>query len=217
MTVGLGSPVQQLCLVPSTVVNNTLIIGTDDCPDSNSTLEQCSVRYGGLFNVSEAGSSFTKVPLSILAPDPDWVNFASPLPGFTLAGNTTMQLSYEMPVSNFPVAVITEGTTHNVGQLGLSVDSVFLDLLNSTGSVHGFGLNAGSQSVLNPRSGSLVIGGYDQASINGIFTNYSVTYHSIGRVCPFQVNIEKLVLRRPGVKDIELSSEGSEIPACIEP
>jgi hypothetical protein len=82
----------------------------------------------------------------------------------------------------------------------------------------GFGLNAGSQSVGAERDGNIVIGGYDKSSIDGYFTNYSMgDEFQTQRVCSNQVIIESLKLRRPGMDDVDISSEGHPIPACVEP
>jgi hypothetical protein len=51
LQVGIASPPQEVCLVPSTVVNNTVIMTTEiSTNDNSSTLAQCDSRRGGLFN-----------------------------------------------------------------------------------------------------------------------------------------------------------------------
>lgn len=85
--------------------------------------------------------------------------------------------------------------------------------------VAAFGFLAGSLPISRPRDGHLVIGGYDAASLAGPFTNYSMSDATTAgnHVCPLQVVVEQLLLIRPELPDIELSSEGTPITSCIEP
>ncbi|MCJ1246763.1 hypothetical protein MMC30_003972 [Trapelia coarctata] len=197
-------------------------MGVEVCSDDhNSTLAQCSSRRGGLFDIAAAGSSFVGISLMDLAADAGWQEIMKPLPPFTVAGNTTLQLPADISVP-MSIAVITQGQNHTAGHIGLGIDSVFLHALVSQGlaSAPAFGMNAGSQSHSNPRDGSLVLGGYDKASVNGHFTNYSMDYPVIqrteSRICPLQVIIEKLVLRPASGVDVELISGSQPTPACIE-
>jgi hypothetical protein len=144
-------------------------------------------------------------------------------PQALLAGTTELQLPPNNDLSKYPIGIITSGNYQNVGHLGLANDSDFLHSVLSDGLIpaNGFGLNAGSQSVANPRDGGLVLGGYDLASIDGAFFNFSVTAaDSSEKECPLQVTIALLVLRFPlaeGFTDVTLTSSGILIPACIEP
>jgi hypothetical protein len=224
LLVGIGdnSLLQEVCLIPSTVVNNTLVQGVEVCSvaqNPNDTIPACRSRRGGLFNHSI--SSFTTIsPDQILAQDPAWASFMSPFPNFTVAGNSTLFFPSDLSIGDFPIGVITQGQNSSAGHLGLANNSVFLQLLVQGGLAPsmGFGLNVGSQSVALPRDGNLVIGGYDKSSIDGYFANYSMEeVFQTKRVCSNQVVIESLKLRRPGLDDVDISSEGHPIPACIEP
>lgn len=220
-----GSPRGELCLVPSTVVNNTILMGTDICrPDNNpnSTIEQCRSRRGNLFNVAAAGTSFAPLPTSSLVQDSGWALIMAPFEPFQQAGKTTLNMRLDASV-NMPVAVVTSGNNHTTHEAGLGLNSVLLESLLDAGliAVRAFGLNAGSQSAARPRAGSLTLGGYDQASVDGPFVDYPMDYalHEsiVTRVCPIQVKIRRLTLRLAGREDIVLSDEGSAIDACIEP
>lgn len=213
---------QELCFVPSTVVNNTLVMGAEVCSnDHNGTLAQCTSRRGGLFDIAAAGSSFVNISLADLAADTGWREIMKPLPPFTVAGKTTLQLPADISVP-MSIAVITQGQNHTAGHLGLGLGSVFLRNLVSQGlaTAPAFGINAGSQSHSNPRDGSLVLGGYDKASVNGHFINYTMEYPVIqrteSRICPLQVTIEKLIFRSASGADVELISVSQPTPACIE-
>lgn len=137
-------------------------------------------------------------------------------------------LQLDSALSSYPLGIIISGRNQNVGHLGLANDSAaFRHTAPVKGLIPaiGFGLNAGSQSVKNPRSGHLVLGGYDQSSLNGTFFRYPIrdttsTTSFGGRECPLQVKIIKLVLRLQtldGFDDVELKAPGPSFPACIEP
>jgi hypothetical protein len=217
----LADPLQYLCVVPSTVVNSTLVISSNFCQtESNITNAQCESLCGNTFNTSSAGSSYTSSSASaVLAPNPVWADLS---PEALLAGTTELQLPNK-ELSKYPIGIITSGDHQNVGHFGLANDSDFLNYAVCDGLIpaNGFGLNAGSQSVANPRDGSLVLGGYDLASVGGAFYNFSVaTVGSSERECPLQVTITLMVLRFPladGFTDVTLTSSGVLIPACIEP
>ncbi|ERF72359.1 hypothetical protein EPUS_06115 [Endocarpon pusillum Z07020] len=216
---------QELCLVPSTALNNSILMGVDVCrPDNrpNSTLDQCRSRRGGLLDVAAMGSSFIPIATSSLVPDDGWRMIMAPSQPFQQAGKTTLNLLSDASIE-MPVAIVTEGQNHTTSELGLGLSSVFLQSLVDAGLIAArvFGLNAGSQSTAQPREGSLVLGGYDMASISSHFTEYPMDYPLLedisNRVCPLQVKIRKLILRPADGDDITLSDEGSDIDACIEP
>ena len=212
---------QALCLSPSFVVNNTVIMATEICTVNNenlSTLLQCISRRGGVLNVNETTSGFVITSQGDLAPDPVWDSFNPP---FAEAANTTIQLASDISLSSYPIALAFSGQNSSVSQLGLANDSVFLhEIINAgSSSVAGFSLLLGSQSVLNPRDGHLIVGGYDAASLAGPFYNYSMsnTTTAGNRVCSLQVEVEELTLSRPGVEDVVLVSPGTPMTSCVEP
>jgi hypothetical protein len=115
-----------------------------------------------------------------------------------------------------------QGQNLNANQLGLANNSVLLHSLVLAGNLVSlsFGLFAGSQSISTPRDGHIVFGGYDAALINGPFNNYSMSNTTLAgsRVCSLEVIVTQLTLRRPGVTtDVQLLSDGTLMPSCIEP
>ena len=217
--VGLAPPMQNLCLEPSLVVNNTVIMATEICTnDNSSTLSQCISRRGGLFNENETTSDFVIASQGDLSPDPVWDSFN---PHFAMAANTTIQFPTDISLSSYPIALAQAGQNSSVSQLGLANNSVFLRHLASAGLSTGAGFSylAGSQSVSNPRPGHIVFGGYDAASLDGPFYNFTLsnTTTAGSRVCSLQVEVEQLVLSRPGLSDLPLVSGGTPMTSCIEP
>jgi hypothetical protein len=219
LQVDIALPPQYLCVVPSTVVNNTAVMSTEVCQnDNSSTPAQCISRRGGEFNDNGAGSFNASSPQVALAPDPVWNSFNPP---FTNAGYTNIEFSSDISLSNFPIAVVLSAENSSESQLGLANDSVFLRSIVSAGlsPSRGFGLLAGSQSVLQPRDGHIVFGGYDAASLAGPFVNYSISNATDAgdHVCSLQVTVEQLILRHPGLDDVQIVSTGNPMPSCIEP
>jgi hypothetical protein len=81
-----------------------------------------------------------------------------------------------------------------------------------------FGFLAGSQSITLPRDGHIVFGGFDDASVEGSFTNYSMSNTTVtgDRPCSLAVDVIGLTLRLPDGNEVELIS--SEVmPSCVEP
>jgi hypothetical protein len=209
---------QDLCVVPSTVVNNTVIIEAAICTNGNtSDLAQCISHSGGTFNFRQPSSYYENISVQSLVPDDAWTSLNT---AFSGAGNARIQFSSEVTLPHFPIALVSEGQYLHANQLGLANDSTLLHSLVSAGlsSALGFGLFAGSQSAAHPRDGSIVFGGYDSALIDGMFTTYAISDSTKfnHRACPLQVDVLKVTLRRPNLTDIAISSEGYIMASCIE-
>jgi hypothetical protein len=207
------------CLLAAQVVNNTVITEIEICnSDHSSNFNQCISRRGGTFNFDVSTSSYSNASLESLASDPEWNSLNPP---FGAAGNGTLGLA-STSLQHFLIAIALQGQNLNANQLGLANNSVLLHSLVFAGKLLSlsFGLFAGSQSVSKPRDGHIVFGGYDNALVNGQFSNYSMSNTTLvgSRVCSLEVIVTKLTLRRPGVTtDVQLLSDGNLMPSCIEP
>lgn len=217
--IGIASPEQDLCFLTSLVVNNTVVMANNICTSDNSSMiYQCISRRGGVFNENQTTSDFIISSQADLAPDPVWDSFNPP---FAKAANATIQLASDISLPSYPIGLVELAPNSSVSQLGLANDSVFLRELVNAGltSVPAFGLLAGSQSVQQPRDGHLIVGGYDSASLNGPFVNYTMSNTTAAgdRVCSLQVEVDELILSRPGQDDFQLVSKGTPMTSCIEP
>jgi hypothetical protein len=224
VTLTLSTPSQFVCVVPSTVVNSTLLIGSDYCQNfANGTAAQCESLSGNTFNIGAAGTSYNASTASaVLGSNPVWSKISSQT---LLAGNTSLFLPPKI-VTSYPIGIITVGNNQNAGHLGLATNSQFLQAAIDDGLItqKGFGLDAGSQSIANPRPGKLVLGGYDQASMPQLVppSVYPIgTSSDSERDCPLQVTIAQLTLRFPSsggnFTDFNLTEAGINVPACVEP
>jgi hypothetical protein len=213
---------QPLCVVPSGVVNNTVITETEICTTDHTSGEdsaQCISRRGGTFNYASASSSYSNISTGSLAPDFVWNTFNPPFGG---AGTATIQFPSDLSLPNFPVAIALQGQNLNANQLGLANDSVLLQSFASSGitSSMSFGIFAGSQSISRPRDGHIIFGGYDASLLDGPFNNYSMsdTPQAGSRLCSLEVVVNQITLRRPGVpNDVQLLIDATPMPSCIEP
>ena len=86
-----------------------------------------------------------------------------------------------------------------------------------------WGLNSGSQSYSLPRDGSLVLGGYDQSSIDGDFhfTRDIIAGGVVNqRPCPLQITLSGLTLTVDGPKGAKSNTyavPASKVTVCLEP
>jgi len=220
LSITLASPPQELCVMPSVFTNNTFIPTVEVCSsDNTSTFAACTSRRGGLLDIATSGANFTAITASNDSP-PD-VNWAAidPTNMYSRKGDISLRLPYDISIPVDPIKTIEGGQKHNVGHFGLSISAPILQLLSDMkGLVKGWALDAGSQSVSDPREGYLIIGGYDPQRVGAYTKNYTLTdTQTSGRVCSLYVTITELILSRPETDDVTLISMGEEIPACIDP
>lgn len=223
------------CLSPSMFVDNTLLMDTSLCQDGHrgegeNTQAQCESRRGGPVNISALNGAFTAGTESDLAVDRNWVNLMDHAGikdnVYGTIGKINMNLPNDLSLTAYPVGVINQGQDHNAAHLGLGPNSTFLRALGASGMdpALGFGLNVGSQGAIESRSGTLVIDGYDAASVSGAWHNYSINHNTPDpgdRICPLQVVVEELTVKfANGTQSGSLLGSGlgrSTPSACIEP
>lgn len=218
--VKIASPAQSMCLEPSTVVNNVVIMTQDICTNpENETVAQCASRRGGWLDIATALEDFNGTSINELAPDLEW-DILNP-PGYAKAARTMIQFPTDIQLDSALVALAgAEAANSSVGQLGLGNDSVILKEMIDAGlsPSNGFAYLAGSQSIDSARNGHLIVGGYDKQSVVGNFTNFALnTTWESARLCPLHVTVTGVMLQRAGKEDEPLITSGASIPACIEP
>ncbi|KAK3939396.1 hypothetical protein QBC46DRAFT_438060 [Diplogelasinospora grovesii] len=212
-----------LCVVPSTVVNSTFlqsseICGSDQLADNGYTMTpaQCRSRRGGFITVSDVASAAID-GLDTL--NPGWISIGNVI---KFAAQAPLQLLTK--TVTVVEGLITEGQMSTTSHLGLAASSTLLQAMKDAGLIlaRSWGLNAGSSSVLFPRDGSLVLGGFDQASLAGPFNEYAIAVPDIlsDRHCPLQISVTGLTLniKTPNQTVSEtLVDNSNKLPACIEP
>ncbi|KAG8806803.1 hypothetical protein FRC17_004805, partial [Serendipita sp. 399] len=178
IAINVGSPLQDLCMLPSTFTNNTFIPTVEVCSrDQTTSLATCASRRGGLLEMASSGASFSSISeVDDHPPDVNWVLHIDETYEYTQKGNITLSLPSEVSLPNFRIKTIEGGQRHNVGHFGLSQSSPVLQrLFDERGLVKGFALDAGSQSSSHPRDGHLILGGYDPRKMGAFIKNFTLT------------------------------------------
>ncbi|KAK4182894.1 hypothetical protein QBC35DRAFT_139597 [Podospora australis] len=214
----------ELCFVPSTVLNDTFLT-TDELCGSPEMLKvhgipispaQCSSRRGGLVSPSK----LREVPISTLGSNTGWDSLKNSIDG---AADVTLKLFRQS--FSMTAGLIEHGQNSSASHLGLATNSTFLRTLKEKGLIGAmsFGLNVGSQSVQRPRGGSLVLGGWDQASMSSSsFYEFDIAKTKLqNRECPLQVRITALSMNvKTGSNSTNtksIFSGATGIDVCIEP
>ncbi|KAK0649778.1 hypothetical protein B0T16DRAFT_324696 [Cercophora newfieldiana] len=215
----------EICVSPSTTVNSTFLTEISVCADNQldmssepsqknvtMTAQQCRSRRGGFVDKSALATADVQTVKDL---NPGWGIFGNKL---TAAASATLQLLDER--ITVVVGLITEGQKSTQSHLALSSGSTLLRGLKESGLIGAlsWGLNSGSQSVLFPRVGSLVLGGFDKGSLAGPFFDYPVSRLPLeGRYCPLQVVITGLSVRTRNSSETEIVGKANKLLACVEP
>lgn len=182
---------------------------------------ECESLRGGFFN-ENTSSTWTGVSIkdyNSTRSDPTWAHFNPP--GITKVGYETLHFPEGNggTIPGFGLALNQLGNNSNVAMLGLGIDSLLLDTavkMNVTPS-RGWSMDAGSQSIDHPRSGELVLGGYNKGRLDGSLTWQDVSDMSGDRPCPLRTRITDMYITLGNATQIPLKSSSEIIQACIEP
>ncbi|KAH8902220.1 acid protease [Coniochaeta sp. PMI_546] len=219
--VEVGTPPQRLCLVPSTVINSTLVSQQSLCVVSN-TLEphKCEALRGGFFN-ENSSTTWTDVSLSNYndtRSNPTWEHFNAP--GFTKVGYDKINFpNTNVALYGAGIALNQYGNNSNAGMIGLGKDSVFLNdaVRQGRAGSKSWALDAGSQSLVKARNGELVIGGYNAGRTDGSFSWSNVSNMAGDRPCPLRTKITHMTVTLSNGDVIPIQSNAEVVEACIEP
>jgi len=216
-----GTPAQRLCLAPSTVINSTLVSQQSLCAVSD-TLEphKCEALRGGFFN-ENSSSTWTEASLSAYndsRSNPTWEHFNAP--GFTKVGFDKINVpNTNVALYGAGIALNQYGNNSNAGMIGLGKDSVFLNDAVHQGRAgsKSWALDAGSQSLVRPRNGELVIGGYNAGRTDGSFSWSNISDMAGDRPCPLRTRIKQMSVTLGNGDVVSIQSSAEVIEACIEP
>ncbi|KAK3322798.1 hypothetical protein B0H66DRAFT_214986 [Apodospora peruviana] len=221
--VEVGTPPQRLCLVPSTVINSTLVSQQSLC-EVSQTLEgnKCEALRGGFFN-ENSSTTWSDVSLkdyNDTRSNPTWEHFNPP--GFTKVGYDRIvfpNTNTNVALYGAGIALNQYGNNSNAGMIGLGKNSVFLDdaVHQSRAGSKSWSLDAGSQSLVKPRNGELVIGGYNAARTDGSFSWAYVSDMAGDRPCPLRTKITGMTITMGNGDIIPIMSAAEVVEACIEP
>jgi hypothetical protein len=218
----IGSPPQRVCLVPSTVVNSTLVSQYSLCVKSNTLASnQCESLRGGFYNET-LSTTWTESAIgdyNDTRSNPTWDHFNAP--GLTKVGFETLKFPGGTDVALYGAGVALNqfGNNSNAGMIGLGKSSVFLDdaVLQNKSPSRSWSLDSGSLSLVKPRNGELVIGGYNKGRLDGSFRWSNISDMSGDRPCPLRTVIKDIRVLLPNGTEFPLKSSAEDITACIEP
>ena len=219
-----GTPGQRLCLVPSTVVNSTLVSQQSLCDVSDPSMSklECESLRGGFFNENQSSTwtGVSKDDFNGTRSNPTWAHFNPP--GVTKVGYDSLTFPLRKgskELTGYGLALNEMGNNSNAGMLGLGVDSSFLDtaVKKDLTPSRSWSLDAGSQSQRKPRKGEIVFGGYNRGRIDGSFKWKNVSDMSGDRPCPLRTTITDMYITLQNGTQVPLKSSSEQIAACIEP
>lgn len=205
------------------MINSTLVSQESLC-EVSQTFEphKCEALRGGFFN-ENSSTTWTDTSLSTYndtRSNPTWEHFNPP--GFTKVGYDKIVFPNTDPavtIFGAGIALNQYGNNSNAGMIGLGIDSVFLNdaVRSGQSGSKSWSLDAGSNSLVKPREGELVIGGYNFARTDGSFSWSNVSSMAGDRPCPLRTKITgmSVTLGDGSIVPIMSSAEVSE--ACIEP
>lgn len=190
------------------------------------TPEQCRSRRGGVIHRDKLPTA----PIDGLADrNPGWktlmgMNKSEPLDAFQYAGRAVFKLRDQSVT--MVEGLVTQGQQSSLNHIGLGENSILLTALKDAGLIGAlsWGLNSGSQSAELPRDGNLVLGGYDDASIDGNVNYYDIADPNLvnQRPCPLQITLAGLSVTVEGGDgdDQDVKSyvpKSGKYKVCIEP
>lgn len=183
------------------------------------TENTCRSRRGSLLSTQ----SLKVAPIKDLRSNPGWTALGNPM-------DRAVEVSLKLlrRTVKTTAGLIYQGQQSTASHFGLASDSTILRTLKDAGIIdaRSFGLNVGSQSFLFPRSGSLVLGGWDSSSVtSSSFIEFPIKSDSKlqDRYCPLQVQITDLTLQVKKINETAwtnsntIAGPGNPLTACVEP
>ncbi|KAK1453538.1 hypothetical protein CMEL01_05197 [Colletotrichum melonis] len=212
----LGGQVQGMRM--STILNNTRVRNSLDCPDNSTyAFVGCQGASGSVYDTT--GGTFSQV-VNIK----DWN--VTTIDAQPEDGETTVLHGYD--VANFtdapavaygyPFEVWADYDSMNKSAIAFGPNSSTLDsfVRNDLAPTTSFSLDYGSTSELHPRDGQLVIGGYNEARYNeSQVAEFSMWGANAPVPCPLQVLVSDIVLTNTD-GDHSLFDPGVKVAACID-
>ncbi|KAF2177629.1 hypothetical protein K469DRAFT_356510 [Zopfia rhizophila CBS 207.26] len=166
---GIGTPHQIFAFRPATSLNNTRINNVLSCGSASNN--SCIGGFGGGFDPSKSKTYSVSIKSQWNGSQVD----AESSTGAYVYFNDDVGFQSNGHVEGFPLVMDSEEGGGAQSGLPLGTSSSFLRaaVAGRVAPSQVFGLWSGSRGV-DPRDGLLVIGGYDQARINGEFSTFPV-------------------------------------------
>ncbi|CAG9947251.1 unnamed protein product [Clonostachys rosea f. rosea IK726] len=221
VSIKLGSPSQELSVLPSWHNNNTIVYGPT-CLDKKLTTEKCRSDKGGLYDPSKSKTAGTVN--SDYKPVSDH-NAITPDSYSLFTDNLTLTDDYF--IQDFPMMRALNESQWGYGGyrpqhiLGMNTGSTILQALYSAKAIasRSWGYYYGREARNDNTAGSFILGGYDRAKTygDGYTRNFEITDN-----CPSSmvVTIQNIVLNLANGTDVSVfpkTSGGQGLMACVHP
>ncbi|KAF5022906.1 hypothetical protein F66182_5025 [Fusarium sp. NRRL 66182] len=231
-----GTPPQNLVLLPSAELNNTYISDEESLCYNGETWGEtdCKIRKGGRF-YKDASSSFSNA--SAIADAGGALNESTsesfgykPLQELcesSLAGTDKIKLEGSVELEHFPFGIPRSrwnSAYTALNPLGLGRNSTYLNALRTAGKISSrvWSIFWGRMWVTNSMDGHLVLGGYDQAKVFGENYTAPLVYsegHDGSPGCPtgMKITISDIVVNFRGGSSESIFAPNTALPCCIDP
>ncbi|RSL57000.1 hypothetical protein CEP51_014314 [Fusarium floridanum] len=230
----LGSPTQNVVLLPWAELNNTYIY--DDQPYCDKTVIWndliCSIRRGGLFN-EENSESFEKASdIGDAGGATDEVTFQGSEAGIkrlvstSLAGTDNITLEGAPALEEFPIGIPRlkwDAGYTLLHPLGLGSNSTYLNALRAAGKISSrvWSIFWGRVWIKDPIDGSLVLGGYDEEKVIGRNYTAPLAYDDFsgtsGCWTGMKVTVSDIRVNFRDGSDKSIFPSNTALPCCIVP
>ncbi|KAF2023190.1 hypothetical protein EK21DRAFT_81443 [Setomelanomma holmii] len=216
-----GPSAQTLALLPSATYNDSYIYGGDGlCPADFSSPEmkpKCTTYRGGIYSIEQSQTEQSEQTILRVADqaNANWTKDKVVL-------KNTVNNNIELDLFEFGIRVGSSQPYVNKGEIGLGVNSSFLEALASGQQIasrtYSFFWGTDSTISSSPRDGSLTLGGYDQALFNDS-VNTTTTFTGNQANCRegMIVDLTGLVLQSKEVGTQNILNGTEKLRACVVP
>ncbi|OQN99442.1 hypothetical protein B0A48_14419 [Cryoendolithus antarcticus] len=218
-----GNPPQNLSWAPQMFYNDTWIYNASSpfCPDGTSS-NWCSTYRGGLYDPSKSSNKQAEADVYAANASPSdtdrsegrniWYN-AWALDDVHLGATTLSQYPLGMPGMEWEVQ------NHPQGALGLGRNSTLLTALINGGHIasRSYGLWWGQDGATEnaQMDGSLVLGGYDAAKIQGPNITGQIKIPTVGCASGMLLTISDITMDFPNGTHASIVAPHAPIAACL--
>lgn len=222
--ISIGTPPQNLSMMPQPYLNDTWLYNSTDyfCNSSWTSPTGCITARGGLYDPGDSSSSQNATNVKDSGGDPsdtmraldlhiwesEWVNDK------LIIGNSTFD-DFPLGMPGFPIFDTYDTQSH----FGLGINSTLLNALKSTRAIasRAYSWWWGLQGAASQADGQIVFGGYDSGKVHG--PNYTKELEAPSYpACNsgMMVTISDLVLTFPNSTKYSMLSP-NQLNACILP
>jgi hypothetical protein len=200
-----GSPPQNQSLIPQMYLNNTWIYNTSSphCPQ-DQTSRWCETYRGGLYDPDKSSTAATVQDVHAAGGSPSDTDRTVGLHVWDSSWKLDDLGTGNITLDAFPVGIPAfdfGSQYHSQGTIGLGPNSTILTVLKDTGHIssrsYGYWWGKDGATSNAQMDGSLVLGGYDAAKVQGPNTTIALKTPSLSCMSGMHVTITDIVMQFP--------------------